>query len=106
MLQKGDPGPEHEYVCLLSAIASPDMKLGQVIITPKKLKTRSGHTTYDLIARGFLWQFLVSGHTHEIPWDEIPLSESGVFKVYKKGVVPEKRYMPGIIALRDRQKSR
>ena len=99
MLMEGDPGHEHEYVCRLAALAPAQEQLARILILPKRMRTISGHASYDLIARGFHWQFLVSSPSNQIPLREIPLTEAGVFKVYKRGCIPEERYMPIIRAV-------
>lgn len=103
MLVAGDPGPAYAYPCLLAAIAEPAAPISALMILPVKRRTTSGHHNYDLFARGFLWQFIVSGHAHSIPQDELPLSENGIMRVYKKGTIPAVRYMTAIEAVAKRK---
>lgn len=96
MLLTSDTGAAHEYPCLLAAIASSADKLSSILILPRRRRTSTGHSSYDLLARGFLWQFIVSGHSCQIPRDELPLTEAGIMRVYKKGYVPAERYMSAV----------
>jgi hypothetical protein len=97
MLIKADPGPSHEYACLMAFIAVTNNKLGSLIIPPRSLRTKGGHRGYDMVAGGLFWQYAVSGHLESLPVSEIPLSEDGALRVFKEGVIPQARYMRGLM---------
>lgn len=62
MLLNGDPGEPEEYGCVMMGIINDRKDLSHFITSPE-VRIIDGHRFYQFVFGGFIWAFLVTGHT-------------------------------------------
>lgn len=82
MLSNHHPGEPHEYGCV---VMIPEMyqEVRQVIMPPDPIRI-SGHRCFRLLAGGFWWLFVVSGHSNRFEKRELFLSEDGTLNIMRE----------------------
>lgn len=84
MLLKQNPGPPHQYGCMMFFVPDQTEMLSGGLFPPDQFKL-DGHHCYGCIFGGVFWVYFVSSHTHQVPYDELMLSAEGTLPITNAG---------------------